>query len=238
VWEAAAGLAERERGIRASAETIYPVASVAKSVTATAVMLLAERGLVRLDEPVHTYVGAGLVRVYRGDPDAVTVRTLLNMTAGMPHLYHHYWGDEPADTLPEGELVRQYGFGAFEPGRHFHYSNMAYGVLQHLITRTSGKPFPRFVREDVFAPMGLRSSVVHMDDGVGAHAASLYMHGVNGAVSYRLLDPEGERGFSRARATSRFSGVRSRSLHANEPVLAGGASYTSIPFARCSTWSR
>jgi CubicO group peptidase (beta-lactamase class C family) len=191
VWEAAAGMADRERGVRATAETIYPVASVAKSITATAVMLLVERGQVRLDDPVQTYIGADLVRVHRGDPRAVTPRTLLTMTAGIPHLYHHHWGDEPADTLSERELVRRYGFSAFDPGRHFHYSNMSYGVLQHVITRASGKPFARFVREDVFTPLGLRNSAVHLDDGLTAHAANLYMQGVEGAVPYRLLDPEG-----------------------------------------------
>jgi CubicO group peptidase (beta-lactamase class C family) len=213
VWEAAAGLADRERGIRATPETIYPVASVAKSITATAVMLLLERGLVRLDEPVHTYLARDLVLAHRSDPREVTPRTLLNMTAGIPHLYHHYWRDEPADTLSEAELVRRYGFSAFEPGRHFHYSNMSYGVLQHLITRTSGKPFARFVREEVFGPLGLQNSAVYLDDGLSARAAKLYMEGVDGAVRYRLLDPEGGAWF--------LSSVRDLALFGSALTFAG-----------------
>jgi hypothetical protein len=55
VWEEAFGLADLERKIPASPSTLYPIASATKPITATAVMILVERGLVDLDKPANTY---------------------------------------------------------------------------------------------------------------------------------------------------------------------------------------
>ena len=191
VWETGFGFADREARRPATAHTVYPIASIAKSLTATAVMLLVERGQVDLDRPVHSYLGDVSPTVHVGNPDALTVRALLSMTGGIPHLWWHHWSDEPVDSLDAAALVRTFAFSATPPGTAFQYSNLSFGVLELLVARVSGKPFSRFLRDDVLSPLGLRHTAVHMDSSLAASAATLYDGEPRTRQAYRFLDPEG-----------------------------------------------
>jgi CubicO group peptidase (beta-lactamase class C family) len=191
IFQTSAGFQDREHAVLATPHTIYPLASVAKSITAIAIMRLVEDGRLRLDEPVSTYIGRDIVRVHSGDPRTLTIRTLLSMTGGVPHLYLHHWADDPHPPAAERDLVRRYGFSAFPPGRFFHYSNMSFGVLQHVISTVTGMPFGRYVETAVFRPLGLRHSVGDVPAALASSAARLYMARDERAVAYRHLEPRG-----------------------------------------------
>lgn len=191
IFQSSAGFQDRERAVRATPSTIYPLASVAKSITAIAAMRLVEEGRLRLDAPVATYLGPDVMRVPSGDTRAVTIRTLLAMTGGVPHLYLHHWADDPHPPATERELVQHFGFSAFPPGRFFHYSNMSFGVLQHVISTVAGMPYGEFVERTVFRPLGLRHSVGVVPPDRMSTAARLYMARADTAVAYRHLEPRG-----------------------------------------------
>ena len=85
IWEEAFGWADRETKTPATPETVYPIGSLAKSITATGVMILVERGVIRLDDPITAFLPEGSLTVYEGQPEAVTVRRVLHMRGGIPH---------------------------------------------------------------------------------------------------------------------------------------------------------
>lgn len=158
VWEQAFGWADRERGVPATTHTMFSLASVSKPLTATGLMVLVERGAVDLDQPINHQLGEVRLRVSVGDPSAVMVRQVANHTSGLP-LHHHFFADATRRPALE-ETIRRYGNVVTEPGRRFQYSNLGYAVLEHLIERTSGQSYARFMHEEVFEPLGLEHTAV------------------------------------------------------------------------------
>src|SRR5688572_1524578 len=94
VWEEAFGWADRENRVAATAHTLYSLASISKPITATALMILKERGLIDLDRSINDYLGEAKINVRIGDPAAVTVRKVANHTAGLPLHYQFFYEDE------------------------------------------------------------------------------------------------------------------------------------------------
>ena len=72
VWEEAFGWADRENRVAATPHTLYSLASISKPITATALMILKERGLIDLDRPINDYLGEAKINVRIGDPAAAT----------------------------------------------------------------------------------------------------------------------------------------------------------------------
>jgi CubicO group peptidase (beta-lactamase class C family) len=160
LWEEGFGWADREQRRPATPHTPYPLASVSKPFTATALMVLVEQGRVSLDAPVNDYLGAAPLRARVGDPAEATVRRVATHTAGLP-LHHHFFHlDEPRRPPAIEETIRRYGNLVTEPGERFRYSNLGYGVLEHVVERVSGDSFEHFMRTAVFEPLGLRDTFV------------------------------------------------------------------------------
>lgn len=167
VWAEAWGWADREAGAPATTETRYGIASLGKSVTATALMSLVEAGKIDLDAEVPRILGAGALRLLAADRGP-TVRQLLNMTAGIPHGALTYTtGPAPS----EAELMRERSIVVFEPGTTFHYSNFSIAVADEIIEKVAGRPFGEAVRARVFAPLGMSGSSVGPDPGLPTPAA-------------------------------------------------------------------
>ncbi len=154
------GMADVERRVAATPETDYRLASVSKQFTAMAVMLLAKDGKLRYDQPVRDFLPE-LPAAAR----AVTVRHLLNHTSGL-------WDYE--DLIPETRttqlddrdvlaLLAAKDSAYFPPGAQYRYSNSGYVLLGIIVARVSGMSFPDFVQTRIFAPLGMRASVVHVE---------------------------------------------------------------------------
>lgn len=137
--------------------SVQRIASMTKSFTATAVLLLRDRGALRLDDPVSAHVPE--LAGFRAAPDApaLTVRHLLTMSGGL--LTDDPWGDrnEPQTHAELGELLAA-GFrvGAV-PGVRFEYSNLGYAILGRVVdSLTGGKgSYRRFVLDEVTGPLGM-----------------------------------------------------------------------------------
>lgn len=122
--------------------TVFLAGSVAKPVTATAVMQLAERGRLRLDKPVKSW--------------PFTPAQLLTHTAGFDVTLIGTAAPDPSGVLPlkalrMPPLVRP-------PGQVLAYSNHGYTLLGRLVEEASGQPFGRYMEENVFRPLGMRRS--------------------------------------------------------------------------------
>ena len=139
--------------------SVFRIASMTKSFTAAAIILLRDEGRLALDEPVGTYVPdlAG-VRGPTRDSPALTVRHLLTHTGGFAT--DDPWGDrqQGLDLAAFAALLRAGPTFAFAPGTRFEYSNLGYGILGRVVTNVAGVEYRDFVHVRLLAPLGMRST--------------------------------------------------------------------------------
>jgi CubicO group peptidase (beta-lactamase class C family) len=180
VWAEAFGWADKENGIPAAPNTMYRMASISKPITATAIMRLADSGLVDLDAPIQEYLGGLTLRYYTGTPEEVTVRRVLQHRAGLPAHDQAFYLDEEPERRSFEETVRRYGIVVFEPGLEFIYANLGYMLLARAVEQVTGLDFPRYVRDSVFTPLGMGACQVFVagDEFEVPPAKSYY--GING----------------------------------------------------------
>ena len=167
--EAYLGLADRATGRAVDAETLWGLASITKPVTATAVLLLVERGLLALDQPLYTLLPEFLDGPVTGhDRRAVTLRHLLCHCSGLPGF--------SADNLdlrragrPLADFVRSFLQQPllFAPGSLHYYSNVAICLAAEVIGRTLsgtlGQPatdpaiehYHPFIHAEILEPLGM-----------------------------------------------------------------------------------
>lgn len=132
--------------------TLFDLASVTKVMATTfALMLLVDRGLVDVDEPVHRYLtdfpGVHL--------DSITVRHLLTHSSGLaqwqPLYYHATTPRQTYDVIRTMPLT--WGVGAER-----HYSDLGFMLLGTIVERVSGRPLDRFLHDELYQPLGLTAT--------------------------------------------------------------------------------
>jgi CubicO group peptidase (beta-lactamase class C family) len=163
VLEEAYGWADRERGVRATPRSVYALASITKAMTATGLMVLAERGALDLDRPVNDYLAPPGLTACAGRAGDATVLRVARFTSGLPYYVNLFDAGSDLRPPPTTESIHRYGIIASEPGREYQYSNLAYGVLDQVIERVSGRDYAAFMRDEVFAPLGLSSTSIGVD---------------------------------------------------------------------------
>ena len=174
VWEEAFGWADREARRPATAHTSYSLASISKPITATGLMTLVEDGRIDLSAPVNRYLERSRLQGFAGDASGATVRRVLSHSAGLPLHYHFFYRDEPPGPPPMEETIRRYGRLVFPPGERFQYSNLGYGVLDHLLALVSGRDYATWIRTRVFVPLGMNRTSVGLTDRLDPFAATRY----------------------------------------------------------------
>lgn len=175
VFEKAYGLANDKEGEMMAAQHKFMVASLSKSFTAAAVMMLVEEGKLDLDDKVGHYI-----EELQGPlKDDITVRQLLNHTSGIPDYINDFpllfrmksllgWKPKQDQLL---RFITRRGL-EFKPGDEFNYSNSGYFLLAELVERLSGRKFSDFVTERIFTPFNIQQSGFDwMDEVDGAAIA-------------------------------------------------------------------
>ena len=160
VWEEGFGWADREKRIAATADTMYSLASISKPITSTGLMVLVQEGKIDLDRPINDYLGDAKLRARAGDAAQATVRRVANHSSGLPLHYQFFYEDEPYRPPPMDETIRRYANLVTIPGEKYEYSNLGFGIIDYLIARVSGKPYEEFMRQEVFAKLGLKHTSV------------------------------------------------------------------------------
>ncbi len=178
VWAEGFGLADRARGHAATADSIFRLASISKPFTATLLMRFVERGALDLDAPVNRYLAPPGVTAYRGDASAITLRRLANHTAGLPT----HWSFFYAGSTPPGRevTIARYGFAAWEPGTRSNYSNLAFGILDHVLARAGERSYRELLVAEVLDALGMTHTDVGVRPGTEKHAAEGYVTDVAG----------------------------------------------------------
>lgn len=165
------GMADLELGVPCTAATLFDLASIAKSVTAGALMRLVEDGALDLEDPVRELLPE-LGEAFEG----VRVRHLVHHTAGVEDvtglLAMAGWrASDPASFEDElGVLLRQRHL-RFPPGSMHIYSNGGYVLLAEIVGRVTGEPLPDWARANLFEPLGLASA--RLASGIGTPVPGL-----------------------------------------------------------------
>lgn len=155
------GWAQKENGTPATANTPYRLASISKSATATALMMLYDEGKVDLDADVSQYLDFELRNPkHPGVP--ITLRQLLSHQSSIVDGEGYYrfsraMFEESLHIkellLPDGAYYTEDLFLDREPGAYFTYANCPWGIIAGIIERISGQRFDRFCRERIFEPL-------------------------------------------------------------------------------------
>jgi CubicO group peptidase (beta-lactamase class C family) len=159
LWTKGFGESDIENHVAAKPETLYRLASLSKPITAVAVMQLAERGQLSLDQDVRSYVPSFPKKQW-----PVTVRQLLAHLGGIRHYQGDEWGStrryvsvlEGLDVFKDDPLVH-------EPGTEYLYSTHGYSLLAAVVEAVSHQRFTDYLRENVFAPASMEKT--RDDDG-------------------------------------------------------------------------
>ena len=138
-------------------DSIFLVASITKPVTAAAVMLLVDRGLICLDDPVSLYIPE-----FKGrDRERITVRQLLCHTSGMPDMLPENEAlrraHEPLSTFVERAITTPL---LFEPGTAFSYQSKGILLAAEIVQRLTAQPLREFEAEQIFAPLGMSQTAL------------------------------------------------------------------------------
>lgn len=153
------GLANIAQQRRVSVDsTIWRIGSISKVFTATAVMQLVDRGKVALDAPVERYVRR--VRIPGTYPDPVTVRELLDHTAGFDEIRPGTQAATRDAVLPLDQFLGARLVRVRPPGRTIAYSTYGVTLAGEMIEEVAGVPYETFLRRNIWEPLGMtRSSI-------------------------------------------------------------------------------
>ncbi|CAN7271630.1 serine hydrolase [Phenylobacterium sp. LjRoot219] len=204
------GLMDRERGRPVQDDAIWRIYSMTKPITSVALMMLYERGRFQLDEPVANHVPAWRdQKVWVSGLDAddlvterahrpVSFRDLLRHTSGLTYgglLGPH--AELPLDLLYQAEDIRGRGSTdspqsfleklgrlplAYQPGTAWLYS-LATDACGALVEVISGRPFERFLQEEIFGPLGMADTGFHVPAEKLDRLAAYYRQEPGGTLS-------------------------------------------------------
>lgn len=158
------GVADAASGRGVGEDTAFYIASSTKALTATAVVLLAERGEIDLAAPVGRYL-PGLAFRAPLDADSVTIDRLLTMTHGIEDggpvvVRTAYTGDFSAGLL----LQLLGGYGPSEEGPAFKYGNLGYNILGMALAPGTEHGWKDVVRREVLDPLGMSSTTARLSE--------------------------------------------------------------------------
>lgn len=180
------GSADLEWNLPNSPTTKFRLGSLTKQFTAACVLLLEERGKLRLSDPIKKYLPDAPAAW-----DAITIHHLLSHTSGIPNLtaFPDYESTKTLPTTPEKTIARFRDKPLdFPAGDRFAYSNSGYIVLGTIIEKVSGMPFARFVQENLFTALGMANSGYDSPDAILPQRASGYVHGPKGLGNAPYID--------------------------------------------------
>ena len=175
------GSANLEWDIPNTPATKFRLGSVTKQFTAASILLLEERGKLKLDDPIKKYV-----------PDApqawdsITIFNLLTHTSGIPNFTSlPDYGSLKLNETPVGKTILSVRDKPldFTPGEKMSYSNSGYLVLGYVIERVTGGSYEKFVTDNIFTPLGMKDSGYDSSTAIISHRAAGYMPSSAGPVN-------------------------------------------------------
>ncbi|MFM9872993.1 MAG: serine hydrolase domain-containing protein [Fimbriimonadaceae bacterium] len=175
-------------------DTIYQVMSMTKPVTATAVMICVEKGLVSLDDPIENYLPhfkgiqvKGEDGVLRDAQTRPTIRHLLTHTSGLASDDPGGISDEDKARMGLDEYAKIVGTEPLrtQPGTVIRYSGVGFSTAAAIVQIASGVPFDQFVRTEIFNPLGMSETHFFLPVALRPRLAQVYMKDGGKLVPYK-----------------------------------------------------
>ena len=176
IWEGYYGLANTATNDSVDANTVFRLASVSKTVTASALMRLWERGRFQLDDSINAFLPFPVRNPYF-PATAITFRNLLTHSSSIRdnfEYYPFYWGTDPQIAL--GTYLREYltpgepyysstNYNSTSaPGASVSYCNIGVSLCGYLVEVISGVPFDQYCRDSIFVPLGMTNTAWFLRD--------------------------------------------------------------------------
>ncbi|WP_430391437.1 serine hydrolase domain-containing protein [Dyella sp. 20L07] len=156
------GMANLELHEKATPATNYRLASVSKQFTAAAILLLAERGKLNLDDHVRHWLPE-----LPAAHEQVTIRQLLSHGGGLID-YEDLIPEGRTEQLSDADVLRMLSAESrryFPPGASYRYSNGGYVLLGLIVERVSGQTLPDFLSKQIFQPLGMTHTLMYQRGG-------------------------------------------------------------------------
>lgn len=169
------GYRDLEKKKPATPQTIYRIASITKTFTATCLMQLRDAGKLRLEDPIEKYLDWFKIKNRFPDAPKITIRHLITHTSGLPReAAFPYWTDHKFPTREEiiNALPNQETIYAAET--KFKYSNLALALAGEIVSAVSGIPYDQYVRENILRPLGMQSTTVYLTEEHKSRLATPY----------------------------------------------------------------
>lgn len=205
IYYAEAGFADISANRKIRRDSLFRLYSMSKPVTSAAVMLLMERGIIDLLDPIEKYIPSFenmTVVSENGDVPAdrkVTIKDCLSMTSGLPYncdpdpaskdaakvfeeLDSRLYSENPMPTL---EVISKLGEGrlAFQPGEGWRYGLSA-DVLGAVIEVASGMRFGEFLKKEFFEPLGMKDTAFSVPEEKRSRLTKVYEATPEGLIEY------------------------------------------------------
>ncbi len=163
------GLADLQSKETITDDTLFRIASLTKQVTSAAILLLEQRGQLRLNDDITRYLPD-----FPAKGRGITIEHLLTHTAGLGRNPAHTTQrrTQPVEMKRLMSLIAEQPFLS-EPGERFRYSNMGYNLLGRIIEVVSGQSYGDFVEQQLLIPVGL-SSIGYADTPITQGMAQGY----------------------------------------------------------------
>jgi CubicO group peptidase (beta-lactamase class C family) len=177
-WAGGIGLADRERGIPVTADTMFRVGSLTKTFVVLALMRLVESGRLSLDTPV-----AGLVPEIAIDnrweaEQPITVAHLLEHTSGFDEMRpNEMFAPPEAETLSLYDVLARNPasrVARWRPGSRAAYSNPGYTLAAYILEQLTGEPYEEVIARELFRPLGMTHATLRLTPDVRARLAQGY----------------------------------------------------------------
>lgn len=163
------GYANYEWGVKTTVNTKFSLASVSKQFTAAAILQLAERQLLSVDDPLNKY----FPDFPKGDQ--ITIHMMLSHMSGLPMDFDELYlnqvslsQDHALNYIAQNELL-------FTPGKQTAYSNIGYYLLARIIEKVSGKSYSTYLKENIFDLLKMDETGVMTNDEVIPNMSDRYI---------------------------------------------------------------
>jgi len=168
------GVAKIETGEKIAPDTRFSIMSVTKTIVATAVMQLRDRGLLSLDEPANQYLAPTKITNQWESESPVTARQLLTHTGGLP-----VGMMPPPGKRTLAEFVDIAATTTYRPGTDMIYANWGFDAAGVLIENLSGKPIGDYLRDEIFEPLVMTASSLGNPAEDELHASGHYRSAID-----------------------------------------------------------
>jgi serine beta-lactamase-like protein LACTB len=183
-WATGFGFADVENNVPASEHTLFRLASISKSLTATAAMELFEWGKLDLDAPVQKYCPA-----FPQKSAPISTRLVMGHLAGIRHYKSGSQEDPEVGNTKHFDDPIQGGLAFFKddpllskPGEEFHYSTQGFTLVGCVIEGASGAKYTEFMRQNVFVPASMQQTQADNRFAIIPYRTRFYQKDKSGAV--------------------------------------------------------